>query len=37
MPVLEYSDIQEVYNYVQAQPKPLALYVFSNSKISLSR
>lgn len=32
MPVLEYSDIQEVYSYVQSQPKPLALYVFSNSK-----
>lgn len=32
MPVMEYSDIQEVYNYVQSQPKPLALYVFSNSK-----
>lgn len=29
LPVLEYSDLEEVIKFIQARPKPLALYVFS--------
>lgn len=32
MPVIEYSDTNSVFQYIQSQPKPLALYVYSNSK-----
>jgi len=31
LPILEYSDINQVIDYINSKPKPLALYVFSNS------
>lgn len=30
LPVIEFTDVKEVVRYVNARPKPLALYVFSN-------
>lgn len=32
LPVIPYEDIQEVYNYINSKPKPLALYVFGKDK-----
>ncbi|MGD9910542.1 MAG: aldehyde dehydrogenase [Candidatus Izemoplasmatales bacterium] len=32
LPILTYDKIEEVYNYVLSQPKPLALYLFTNDK-----
>lgn len=32
LPVIEYSDLQEAITLVNARPKPLALYFFSNNK-----
>ena len=32
LPVMEFSDINEVITYINAQPKPLALYYFSEDK-----
>lgn len=32
LPVIEFSDIKEVIQAVNSRPKPLALYVFTNSK-----
>jgi aldehyde dehydrogenase (NAD+) len=32
VPVLTYKNINEVIDYVNSQNKPLALYIFSNSK-----
>ncbi len=32
LPVVSYKDISEVINYINAHDKPLALYIFSNSK-----
>ncbi len=32
LPILTYEDIQEVYEYVQNHPKPLALYLFTKNK-----
>lgn len=31
LPIIEFSDAKEVVGYVNARPKPLALYVFSNN------
>lgn len=31
LPVIEFSDVKEVISYVNARPKPLALYAFSNN------
>ena len=31
LPVLSFSDLQEVIAFVNARPKPLALYIFANS------
>ena len=30
LPVIEFSDVREVVQYINARPKPLALYLFSN-------
>lgn len=32
LPIIAYEDIKEVYGYIQAKPKPLALYIFSKDK-----
>ncbi len=32
LPIITFEDIQEVIDYINAQPKPLALYVFSNDR-----
>ncbi|MCX6305759.1 MAG: aldehyde dehydrogenase [Bacteroidetes bacterium] len=32
LPVMEFGDISEVVNYVNAHPRPLALYYFSDSR-----
>lgn len=32
LPVLEYDDVQEAIDFINARPKPLALYLFSRSK-----
>ena len=31
MPIIEFTNVNEVVGYVNARPKPLALYVFSNN------
>ena len=31
LPMIEFTDVKEVISYVNARPKPLALYVFSNN------
>ncbi len=31
LPILSFSDLQEVIGFVNARPKPLALYIFANS------
>jgi aldehyde dehydrogenase (NAD+) len=37
LPVLEYRDLDEAIDFVNARPKPLALYAFSSSKSSARR
>ena len=37
LPVLTYKNITEVINYVNTNNKPLALYIFSNSKSNVER
>lgn len=32
LPVLEYNDLSQVLSYINAHPKPLALYIFSENK-----
>jgi acyl-CoA reductase-like NAD-dependent aldehyde dehydrogenase len=32
LPILSFVDLQEVIEFVNARPKPLALYIFSNTK-----
>ncbi len=32
LPVLEYDDVQEAIDFINAKPKPLALYLFSQNK-----
>ncbi len=32
LPILTYDSIDEVYDYVQNNPKPLAMYLFTNSR-----
>lgn len=32
MPVMEYTDINEIINIINSKPHPLALYLFSNNK-----
>ncbi|MDD3122744.1 MAG: aldehyde dehydrogenase [Candidatus Izemoplasmatales bacterium] len=32
LPILTYQNLSEVYDYLKSQPKPLALYLFTNSK-----
>lgn len=32
LPILTYDSLTEVYDYIQSQPKPLALYLFTNDK-----
>ncbi|MEA5551870.1 aldehyde dehydrogenase [Anabaena cylindrica UHCC 0172] len=32
LPIIEYTDIEEAINWVNSQPKPLALYLFSQNK-----
>lgn len=31
LPIIEYSNIEECINYIRSKPKPLALYLFTNS------
>lgn len=31
LPVIEFTDVKEVVQYINARPKPLALYLFSNN------
>jgi len=37
LPVVGYDNIDEVLDYVNSKPKPLALYVFSNSRATIDR
>lgn len=37
LPVLPYEDITKVLNFINARPKPLALYVFSRRKQNIER
>lgn len=37
LPVIEFDDIGEVITYVNARPKPLALYLWSRQKESIAR
>lgn len=37
LPILEYQDVQEVIAHVNAQPKPLALYVYSSDDQRIER
>lgn len=32
LPIISYSDLEEVIKYINKNPKPLALYIFSNSE-----
>lgn len=32
LPVLEYSEINDAFEFIKSRPKPLAIYVFSNNK-----
>jgi aldehyde dehydrogenase (NAD+) len=32
LPVIEYTDVGEAINFINARPKPLALYLFTNNK-----
>lgn len=32
LPIIEYDDIEQVIGYINSQPKPLALYLFTNNK-----
>lgn len=32
LPVIEFSDIEEVYPIIERNPKPLAVYIFSNNR-----
>ena len=32
LPIMEYSDLNEVVNAINKQPKPLALYLFTSDK-----
>ncbi|OCQ23720.1 coniferyl-aldehyde dehydrogenase [Pseudoalteromonas luteoviolacea] len=37
LPVITYSDIGEVLNYINERPRPLALYIMSNNKTLIDR
>jgi aldehyde dehydrogenase (NAD+) len=37
LPIKTYSTLEEVIDYVNARPKPLALYFFSSSKIAINK
>ena len=37
MPVIPYSDIQEVIDIIRSKEKPLALYIYSNNKKNIDR
>jgi len=37
LPVVGFADIEEAINYVNLNPKPLALYIFSNNKDTIKR
>jgi aldehyde dehydrogenase (NAD+) len=37
MPIIEYDDIDEVISYINANEKPLALYLFSKSNSTIER
>lgn len=37
MPVLTYSNIDEVINYINKKPKPLALYMYSKNKKNIDK
>ncbi|MEM9896480.1 MAG: aldehyde dehydrogenase family protein [Bacteroidota bacterium] len=37
LPVLKYSDLTEVVDYINQKPKPLALYLFSNKRKNIDR
>ena len=37
MPVLKYSDLQQPINHINNQPKPLALYVYSQNQENIDR
>ena len=36
LPILSFMDLEEVIGFVNARPKPLALYIFSNTKSRIS-
>ncbi len=37
LPILEYKNINNVINFINSRPKPLALYLFSNNKTTHKR
>lgn len=37
LPVIPYSDIQDVIDYINARPKPLGLYVYSNNRKTINK
>ncbi len=37
LPVVGFADMEEAINYVNLNPKPLALYIFSNNKDTIKR
>ena len=37
LPIIRYDDLSEVINQLNAQPKPLALYIFSNNRKTQQR
>ncbi len=37
MPLLTYKDVESVIGFIRKEPKPLALYIFSNSKKFMKR
>lgn len=37
LPVMSYSDLGHVINYINAKPKPLALYIYSKNNDSIDR
>ena len=35
LPILEYTQLEETINYINARPRPLAIYPFSNNKATI--
>jgi aldehyde dehydrogenase (NAD+) len=37
LPILRYTDLEEVIRFLQSQDKPLALYIFGNNQLQIER